>query len=125
MEPRDVKILLIEDDEMLLQLYTDILREKGYRVDTANDGTKAFEKIKKQKWNLILCDIVLPQMNGFEVITKARDAQMITEETPVIFLTNMYTDDQNKQALKHGKDYIIKSQLTPDQFLERIEKFIK
>lgn len=122
METKSARILLIEDDEMLSGLYTELLRDRGYSVDTAADGNQALEKIKKEHWNLIISDIIIPGMDGFQVIEQARKEGIIPVTTKVIFMTNLYNSDQDKRAVLKGDAYLVKVQLTPENFLQEVEK---
>lgn len=124
MQTSPIHILLIEDDDMLSQLYTDLLRDTGYVVDTAVDGEKGLEKIAQKEWNLILCDIVIPVIDGLSLIQRAKKQHILNPKTKIVFLSNMYTEDQSRQALNLGDGYLIKVQLQPDEFIEKINTFI-
>lgn len=120
------KILLIEDDEMLVDLYKEKLKIAGFRVITAGDGKKAMIRIKEQP-DLILLDILMPEMNGFEVLKKIKTDKAYNN-IPVIVLTNIGSesiDNDKNLALSLGaKDYLVKALNTPDQIVQRIEKII-
>jgi CheY-like chemotaxis protein len=119
------KILLIEDDDFLRELYLDILTREGYSVEFAEDGTHGLEKFKKGGWDLILSDMVLPEMSGLEIARTA--LKEVTDRklyNHLVFMTNMYNDAQEKEALTIGEAYMIKIQLTPDTFLNEVKKHI-
>lgn len=119
-----IKILLIEDDEYLRNLYTDILTGEGYEVETAEDGEKGLRKIQQGGWNLILLDIILPGMNGLEIMRQVKEQPAVVKNGPVVFITNLYEDTQRKDALTLGSAYLVKSNMTPDVFLKEIKKFL-
>lgn len=118
------KILVVEDDESLRQLYVDILTQEGYMVESAKDGLEGLEKLKKGGWDLALLDIVLPEINGFEIARRVK----LEVKTPVakstVFITNLYEDSQIKEALSLGDGYLIKSQITPDTFINEVKLYI-
>lgn len=118
------KILLIEDDEFLRQLYTDILISGGYTVTSAADGNKGLEKLLGGGWDLVLLDMILPGMSGLELAKHALTSQQAKPFKHLVFLTNMYSDDQQKEAMALGDAYLIKIQLTPENFLEQVKKFL-
>ena len=119
------KILLVEDDEFLRELYADTLKGEGYTIDTAEDGAIALQKVKQGGWDLILLDIILPKMNGIDIIKE------ITANNPtfkpakkLIFLTNLDKDEEIKAALQLGDGYIIKSQITPGDLLNEVKLYL-
>lgn len=118
------KILLIEDDEMLINLYKEKLKISGFRVITAMDGKKAMIRIKEQP-DLILLDILMPEMNGFEVLKKIKTDKSFNN-IPVIVLTNIGSESIDKDknlALSLGaRDYLVKALNTPDEIVQKIEK---
>jgi two-component system, OmpR family, alkaline phosphatase synthesis response regulator PhoP len=119
------KILLVEDDMMLVDMYTLKLAEAGYEVIQATNGAQGYEEAKKNKPDLILLDIILPQMDGFMVMEKIKKDKII-KKIPVFFLTNLKQDEDVEKGNKLGAiDYLVKSTLTPTQILERINEFFK
>jgi DNA-binding response OmpR family regulator len=120
------RILVIEDDPMLVEMYKERLKMEGFRVSTVGDGKKAIARTKEGA-DLILLDILMPGMNGFEVLKKIKSNKQ-TKEIPVIVLTNIgseVTDNDKNLALSLGAaDYLIKSLNTPDEVVERIEMIL-
>jgi DNA-binding response OmpR family regulator len=120
------KVLIIEDDQMIIEMYRDKLKSEGFRVLTVNDGKKAIQRIK-QGADLILLDLLLPGMNGFEILKRIKsDAE--TKKIPVIVLTNIGSesiDSDRKLAMSLGaEDYMIKSLNTPEDILKRIKALL-
>lgn len=102
------KILIIEDDTTLRDNINDFLLAEGFSVDTASDGIIGLEKIKKFLPDLVLCDIALPKMNGFELLKKIREDDIL-KDIPFIFITAMVGMDDFKTGMKLGaEDYITK-----------------
>lgn len=116
-------ILVVEDDLFLRQLYVDLLKTAGFTVDFAVDGEEGYQKIKKDSWSLILLDILLPKMSGFEIIKKLQN-ESFKFGSPIIFLTNLDKTEGIKEAAMLGQGYLIKSQLTPDVFVQKVKEYL-
>ncbi len=118
------KILVVEDEQYLRDLYTDILTEEGYSVESAEDGNQGLEKIKKGGWDLVLLDIILPGVDGIEIMKQVKRYPPSVPNKKVIYLTNLDKDKEMEQAMALGDGYIIKSQITPDVLLGKIKTFL-
>lgn len=117
-------ILIVEDDLFIRELYERQLSLAGYTVSSAADGPEGLEKMNQKVPNLLLLDIMLPKMNGLDVL-KAIKAQDTTKEVPVILLTNLGQDSVIKEGFNLGADgYLIKSAYTPDQIIDEVKKFL-
>ncbi|MDP4010843.1 MAG: response regulator [Candidatus Roizmanbacteria bacterium] len=116
-------ILLVEDDEFLQQLYSDLLKGAGYEVTASGDGEKALELIKSKNWDLILLDIMLPGLNGFQILAtlEKEDASKISN---IVYLTNLDRNDDDLEKLKKARDYLIKSDMSPPQFVEKVKSLL-
>jgi DNA-binding response OmpR family regulator len=120
------KILLVEDEAALRDLYKEVLTDKGYAVSEAKDGEEAFDLMKKGGWDLILLDIVLPKIDGIEVLKRLKGEKIEEPNGPVIILTNLGQEAVIAEGVKLGiKGYLIKSDITPDQVITEIEKALK
>ena len=120
------KILLIEDNQYIKELYTEVLQNAGYEVDNAEDGISGVDKIKKGGYDLILLDMVMPKTNGLGVIQAVSQNPPATKNGPIILLTNLTKDAMIEQALEKGaSSYIVKSDITPGQLIEKVKKFLK
>lgn len=119
------KILIIEDDEFLRELYVDTLSAEGYKLDVAKDGEEALQKIKVGGWDLILLDIIMPKMSGLDVIKKLRAENPNVKFTnTLIFLTNLDKGEEIKEALMLGDGYLIKSQITPGDLVNEVKLYL-
>ncbi len=118
------KILIVEDDELLLSLYSDILTGVGHEVDRAEDGIEAFEKIKMGGWDLILLDIIIPKISGLDVMEKVRQTPPANPNKCVVFLTNLDKEEEIKKALVLGDGYIIKSQIAPGDLVSEVNRYL-
>lgn len=119
------RILVVEDDLFLRELYTDILTSEGYKVESAGDGEEALRKIKLGGYNLVLLDIILPKIDGLEVMRQIQNNPPQNPNKCVLFLTNLDKDEEMKAALKLGQGYLIKSQITPGTLVEEVKNYLK
>lgn len=118
------KILVVEDDQFLRELYEDILKSEGYAVETAVDGEEALQKIKIGGYDLVLLDIIMPKMDGLEVARQVKSSPSQNPNKLIIFLTNLDKDEEIKEALRLGNGYIIKSQITPGSLIEKVKSYL-
>lgn len=119
------KILLVEDDPFLLDMYSTKFKEVGFDVSIAQDGEMGLSKAKELMPDLILLDIVLPKKDGFEVLkTLKSDGQ--TAKIPVVLLTNLGLDSDVKRGLELGaQSYIIKAHFTPTEVVAKVKEILK
>lgn len=118
------RVLVVEDDLFLRELYTDILSAEGYKVETASDGEEALQKIKVGGYDLILLDIIMPKMDGLSVMRHMENNPPQNPNKCVIFLTNLDKDEEIKAALQLGQGYLIKSQITPGSLVNEIKVYL-
>ena len=118
------RILVVEDDLFLRELYSDILTQEGYKVESAQDGEEALQKIKVGGYDLILLDIIMPKMDGLEVMRQVQANPPQSPNKCVVFLTNLDKDEEIKTALQLGNGYLIKSQITPGSLVEEVKNYI-
>ncbi|MDP2720923.1 MAG: response regulator [bacterium] len=118
------KILIVEDDQFVSELYDHQFTKYGFFTKVANDGEKALELVRTYKFDAVLLDIMIPKLDGIEVLKKLK-ADSSTKNTVVVILSNLGQDDLIKQALQIGaKAYIIKSLYTPDQVVSEVRSII-
>jgi len=120
------KILLIEDEEVLSNLLNRKLEESGYEVTVAFDGEEGLAIMKKQKPDLILLDIVMPKMGGFEVMENMnRTPGLELKQLPVIVVSNSGQPVEIDRALELGiRDYLIKTQFDPQEVVDKVKKIL-
>ena len=118
------KILIVEDDPLMLRMYEKVFTFEKYEVDTAANGEDGWEKVKKNKPTLVLLDIMMPKMNGIQVLEKIKlDPE--TKEIPVVMLTNLSGEKDAEAALMKGAvKYIIKSKYEPKQITDMVKEII-
>lgn len=116
------RVLLVDDDLFIRELYHEVLEQAGYDVDTAPDGEVGLQKILTGGYNLILLDIMMPKLDGVGVLDALQTQQPAQKNGPVALLTNLAHDPIVREALKKGaKDCLIKADLNPDEFLARVK----
>lgn len=119
------KILVVEDDVVIGAMYKTKLELDGFEVLSASNGLMGLEMAKKEKVDLILLDIIMPQLDGFSVLSEIKSDPKI-KNTPVIMLTNLGTDEDKEKGAKMGAaDYIVKASMTPAQVSEKVQEFLK
>ncbi len=120
-----LKILVVEDDKFLRELITQKLSREGYDVKEAVDGEDGVVKAKEEKPEIILLDLILPGIDGFEVLAKIKEDPEL-ENIPVVILSNLGQRDDVERGLKLGAvDFLIKAHFTPGEIIEKIEKIMK
>jgi len=118
------KILIVEDDVMIRSMYEAKLKQEGYFIFTADSGTQAIDLAIKERPDIILLDIILPQLDGFSVLQEIRNSDTM-KDIPVIMLTNLGTSEDREKGKKLGAtDYLVKANLTPAQVGEKIKEYI-
>lgn len=116
------KILFIEDESALQKSIGDALEQAGYEVISALDGELGLRLAKTEKPDLILLDLILPKMRGFEVLEQLK-GDLATKEVPVIILTNLENMEDVNQALELGAmTYLVKTHYTLDEVVGKIKK---
>jgi len=117
-------VLLIEDDKMIIDMYTLKFNQEGYEVIQAEDGQTGLDLAKKVNPDVILLDIILPQMDGFTVLKSLKEDKAI-KDVPVVLLTNLGQDGDVKKGLELGAvDYLIKANFTPAQVVDKVKSVL-
>ncbi len=118
-------ILIIEDDKFLRELISQKLLKEGYDISEAIDGEEGIKKIKEEKPDLVLLDLILPGIDGFEVLSKMKEESTL-KSIPVIILSNLGQKEDIEKGLKLGAiDYLIKAHFTPGEIIEKIKAVLK
>jgi len=124
MSNKKLTILLIEDDPFLLSMYSTKFELEDFVVKTADNGAKGLELSKEVDPDIILLDIMMPKMNGFEVLENLKKDDKL-KKIPVILLTNLNQKDEIERGLALGADdYLIKAHFMPSEVVDKIRKII-
>jgi len=119
------KILLVEDDPLIIDIYTTKLKESGFQTETASDGEMALKKLKEENFDLLILDMVLPRLTGFELLKKIREDKGF-KELKVLILSNLGQEADINLAKKLGvSKYLIKANFIPSEVVEEIKKILK
>jgi DNA-binding response OmpR family regulator len=118
------KILIVEDDSFLLNMYATKFEMEGFEVVMAEDGEKGLRLAKKEMPDMILLDILLPKMNGFEVL-KALKEDELTKDMKVLLLTNLSQRAEVDQGFDLGAvEYLIKAHFMPSEVVAKVKKIL-
>ncbi len=117
------KILIVEDEESLLKLESILLTSKGYDVRGVSNGRAALDAIAEEKPDLVLLDIMLPEIDGFEVCRRIK-ADVATRDIPVVMLTAKKTRDDMVKGEKAGADWYITKPFKSAMVIETIQRFL-
>jgi len=125
MSENNKKILVVEDDPMISSMYKTKFEADGFDVFIADNGVVGLELARKEKPDIIMLDVILPQLDGFSVLDQIKKDESI-KNIPVIMLTNLGTEEDKKKGETMGAlDYLVKASLTPGQVSEKIKKALK
>lgn len=119
------KILIIEDDRVLVKALRTEFEEFGYDVRVFMEGEGAYEEVVRVKPDLIILDLVLPGVHGFEILKKVNNNKIV-KNIPVIIVTNLGEDSDKEKAFNLGAyDFLIKASIDLDELSRKINKVIK
>lgn len=126
MENKDIKILIIEDDPILIKIYQKKFASLGYQVFTAYDGEEGLQKAKELVPNLIILDIMLPKKNGFAVLTSIREDKSISDKISIMVISNLGQNTDKKRCEDLGiSDFIVKNTTGIEKLITRVEEILK
>ncbi len=119
------KILIVEDDKFLRELIVRKLSQENFQVTEAVDGEEGIKKIKEVIPDMVLLDLILPGIDGFEVLAKVKE-DPATTSVPVIILSNLGQREDVERGMKLGAiDYLIKAHFTPNEIIDKIKVNLK
>lgn len=122
----DKKILIVEDEKYLRELYVEMLEEEGYSVDSKENGKDGYVAIKKGGYDLVLLDVMLPGIDGLEILKRIKDSPSEKPNKNIVLLTNLSMDLSISRGIALGiQGYLIKSDLTPGEFTEKVKEYLK
>ena len=120
-----MKILIVDDNKENLYLSETILKGSGYEVASAANGAEALEKLRAERFDMIVSDILMPVMDGFQLCREVKGDEEL-KDIPFVFYTATYTDEKDEElALKMGADKFIRKPMEPDKFIETIKGVIR
>ena len=118
------KLLIVEDDKIIINMYRVKFTNAGHEVKLAENGEEGLALMKSFHPDIVLMDLMMPIMDGFTAVTKAK-ADPAIKDIPIVVLTNLSQAEDVEEIIKIGAvDYIVKSHLTPAQILEKVTKLL-
>ena len=123
-QEKNKNILLIEDEDAIANMYKLQLETENFKVDVANNGAWGIKLAKEKKYDIILLDMIMPAMNGYDAMKQIK-GDGLSKNTPIIILSNSGQDKDVRQAKNMGANaYLIKSSITPTTLVREIKKII-
>jgi CheY-like chemotaxis protein len=119
------KVLIVDDDLFYQKIYKRKFELAGFEAEVAGDGEEGLDKMKTFKPELVFMDLVMPRMDGFEAIEKAK-ADSALKNIPIVVLTNLSSPDDAKIALEKGAlEIVVKSNVNPEEVIEKAKNILK
>jgi CheY-like chemotaxis protein len=110
------RILVVDDDEMVLIALDELLKPEGYEVQTVSSGMEALQKLDQGGYDLLMLDVIMPEMDGYELCKRIREKEKY-KETPVVFLTAKSRDEDRARGLEAGANLYLSKPISPDKLL--------
>lgn len=118
------KVLLVEDEISLREMYAEVLRDAGHEVEEIGDGGKALEHIQAADWDILLLDIMLPKLDGLQVLGKVKGDERLLWR-PVVVISNLEDPKVIAECQKLGiKEFIVKASSSPADIAQAVEKYV-
>lgn len=114
-------ILVVDDDDRIRDLLAKFLRQKGLRVSTASDGARALALLSQMRFDLVILDVMMPRVDGFEVTARVRE----TDDTPLILLTARGEPEDRIKGLSLGADDYLPKPFEPEELLLRVQAILR
>ncbi|MBU0671291.1 MAG: response regulator [Patescibacteria group bacterium] len=125
MPEKKIKIGLVEDDKFLSKMYQSKLGMEGFEVFAAYDGQEGLDMVRAKKPDIVLLDLVLPKLEGWDVLKALKD-DLNTKDIPVIILSNLgQEEDVRKGQAMGAADYLIKAHFIPKEVIEKIRTILE
>lgn len=120
------KILLVEDDPMISEIYQKKMTQSGYDVEVSMSGEDALKKMQSNTYDLVLLDLVLPGLDGSDVLKELSGAGSKSLPSPVVVFSNLNDSDNQEMAFQYGAiGFVEKSHFNPSEMLNEVERFIR
>lgn len=116
-------ILIVDDDEMVRIALCELLKPEGYEIDKAVGGKEALDKINVKKYDLLMLDIIMPEMDGFELCRRIRQSED-HQDVPIVFLTAKSREEDREMGIDAGADKFLSKPISPEKLIEIISETI-
>ena len=117
------RILIVDDDEMVRIALNELLRPEGYEVNIVSSGSEALKKLDENGYDLLMLDIIMPEMDGFELCKRIRERENY-RETPIVFLTAKSREEDRSEGLDAGANLFLSKPISPDKLIEIVSDTI-
>ena len=118
------RILIVDDDEMVLMALNELLKPEGYEIDSANSGKEALKKIDENHYDLLMLDIIMPGMNGVELCKLIRENEE-HRETTIVFLTAKSREEDKVLGLEAGANLFLSKPISPEKLLGIVSEALR
>jgi DNA-binding response OmpR family regulator len=124
-DKKKILIALVEDDQLIAEMYTTKFMKEGFDIQHAVDGVAGLELVNKINPDIVLLDIIMPKLDGFQVLQQLR-AEAEFKSTPVIMLSNLGQEEDVEKGRQLGAtDYFIKTNFTPAAIVDKVKAILK
>lgn len=121
---KNIKVLIVEDDPDICEIFATAFKREGFKVYTAREGRTALSKYEHKEPDVILLDIMMPNVDGYQVLKEVR--KRTDKYVPVIMLTNLdMTHFTKHESVDHVDAYLIKSNYTPSEIVTKTKEVLK
>lgn len=117
-------ILMVDDDELVLIAIRELLKPLGFIVTLSSSGAEALEKVAQERFDLIILDVILPEMDGFEICRKIRQFPSYAE-TPIIMLTAKSAEEDKQRGVEMGANLYLPKPISPRRLISLVEEAMK
>jgi CheY-like chemotaxis protein len=118
------KILVVDDDELVLIALEELLKPCGYEVSTALNGQAALEKVGEEKFDLMMVDIIMPGIDGFELCRKIREIELY-RTVPIIILTAKSSKEDTQKGIDAGANLFLPKPISPQRLLDLVKNSLE
>lgn len=118
------KILVVDDDELVLSAIQELLTPMGFSVATRSNGPAALEAAARERFDLVILDVIMPEMDGFEVCRRVREIESYAE-TPILMLTAMSGEVDRQKGLDAGANLYLPKPIAPRRLIALVEEALK
>jgi len=110
------RILVVDDDEMVLMALDELLKWEGYDIETVSSGAEALQRLDQGRYDLLMLDVIMPEMDGFTLCKRIREKEPY-KETPIVFLTAKSRDEDRVRGMEAGANLFLSKPISPDKLL--------
>jgi CheY-like chemotaxis protein len=118
------KVLVVDDDELVLVAISELLTPLGFSVTTCSNGPEALERVASNRFDLVILDVIMPEMDGFEVCQKIRQIDSYSE-TPVMMLTAKSGEEDRQRGLEVGANLYLPKPISPKRLIALVEEAVR